>query len=608
MTCEQFPVSVGSFSSEYGFPYSTSNVIRNVCGIPSDVSYYGDNWYAASFRHYGKVYQQRPSFKAFPCLQNPKWFPYTDFMECIFSQPVMATSVKIYENFFPGSVKRILATNRYSNKQDHSEIRWQLLWQQDCQTESSPYHQYTLNKIEFPRTLIPVDTLRIEFDVSKSEYYSQIDSVKLIGEKYIEETNCCVVEDSEARISEDVQSVLQDEVSTTQTENKLLVCDDNFQTLSSVSATPPQGIDSLPSEIIMKILGFLNVDDLTRSSRINKVFHRLSRDPVLYTCLNLRPFYRVLFNHSLMNISKCSSAIQKLDLSWLGSNNQISTSTLCSFLRNVPNLSELRLSSCQMLASSVLETLAIYCSNLILLDISYCNNGLQLCVSWLTNLKKLKYLDVSHTLITTSELLCLLNKLENLEWLNLGSPTLIADQDAVINSITKNPCGLLKGIQLWNWDKLNFSCISQFLHVHGKAITELDLGFCLSVCSHSDILPNIAGACPNIMVLILTGHIETTDAGLIDLSKGCLMLEQLDLCGSKHITYPAMKTLIMACKSLTLLDVSYCFKLSVKDVVNLQKLSPNVSIKHVATFLSQSESDAVFNFEDERLYSNLDVF
>ena len=607
MACEQFPVSVGSFSSEYGSPYSTYNVIRNVCGIPSNMPSYGDNWDSAAFRHYGKVHLQRPSYKAFPCLLNPKWFPYTDFMECSFSNPVLATSVKIYESFFPGSVKRILATSRKLNRQDHSKMRWQLLWRQDCQIESSPYHQYNLNKIEFPKTLIPVDTIRIEFDVSKSEYYSQIDAVKLIGEKYIEETNCCVVENSEAIIAEDLQPVLKDGLSKTQTENKLLVCDDDYQTLSSVSATPPQGIDSLPSEIIMKILGFLNVDDLTRSSRINKVFHRLSRDPVLYTCLNLRPFYRVLFDHSLMNISKCCSAIQKLDLSWLGSNNQISTSTLCSFLRNVPNLCELRLSSCQMLASSVLETLAIYCSNLILLDISYCNNGLQLCVSWLTNLKKLKYLDVSHTLITTSELLCLLSKLENLEWLNLGSPTLIADQDAVINSITKNPCGLLKGIQLWNWDKLNFSCISQFLHLHGKAITELDLGFCIGVGSHSDLLPNIAGACPNIMVLILTGHNETTDAGLIDLSKGCLMLEQLDLCGSKHITYPAIKTLIMACKSLTLLDLSYCSKLSVKDVVNLQKLSSNVSIKHVATFVSQSEY-AVFNFDEERLYFNPDVF
>ncbi|KAL5264246.1 hypothetical protein ACHWQZ_G005365 [Mnemiopsis leidyi] len=599
MACEQFPVSVGSFSSEYGSPYSTSNVIRNVCGTPSKMSFYGDNWDSATFRHYGKAFYQRPSYKAFPCLLNPKWFPYTDFMECSFSIPVMATAVKIYENFFPGSVKRILATSQYLNRMDHSRRRWQVLWEQASQSESSTDHQYCLNLIEFPKTLTPVDTIRIELDASKSEYYPQIDAIKLIGEKYVKETNCNEVENIHVLLAVDSQSVFNVRMPL----EIPIEGHDMCHNTASVSIIQPHGIDSLPSEIIMKILGFLNVDDLTRSSRINKLFHRLSRDPVLYTCINLRPFYRVLFDQSILNISKCCSVIQKLDLSWLGSNNQISTSTLCSFLRNVPYLSELRLSACQMLASSVLETLAIYCSNLILLDISYCNNGLQLCVSWLTNLKKLKYLDVSHTLITTSELLCLLNRLKNLEWLNLGSPSLIADQDAVINSITKSPCGALRGIQLWNWDKLNFSCISQFLHFHGKTITELDLGFCLSVGLHSDILPNVACACPNIMVLILTAHNETTDAGLIDLSRGCLMLEQLDICGSKHITYPALKTLILACTNLSILDVSYCLKVSVKDVANLQKLSSTISIKDVATFASKSQ-DAVFNFDDDRLYLN----
>ena len=276
-------------------------------------------------------------------------------------------------------------------------------------------------------------------------------------------------------------------------------------------------------------------------------------------------------------------------MSWLGTNNQISTPALCHFLRSVPNLVELRISSCPIIASSVLETLAIYCSNLEFLDISNSINGLHLCVSWLTNLKHLRYLNLGHTLITTSELLCLLAKLRNLEWLLLGSPSLIADQDTVINLLTWNPCGVLKGIELWHWDKISFSCISQFLHCHGQNLVELDLGWCLNIGLH-DILPNIAGACPNLVVLILTAHHETTDAGLIDLSRGCLFLQQLDLLGSRNITYTGLHAVGMACHKLRLLDISYCSKVSVENVISLQMHFSNISIKHVETYLQKSKS------------------
>ena len=603
---EQFPVAVRNFSSEYGPPYSTNQVLKNVCGQPSDASYYGDNQYAAAFRRFGDLHLHHPSYLAFPCLMTPPWFPYTDFMECSFSQPVLAVAIHIYENFFPGSVKRILAT-RHSCKENKSFVKhWQVLWQYDENAENGKCFPFTyhIHVITFPKTVSPVDTIRIEFDFTKSEYYSQVEAVKLIGEKLVETMSCEPV----VNRSHDFENGVQQFPSGTISEFCIqypqgdVITKVSLPEMSVSSSVQSQGIDLLPSEILIKILGFLDIDDLSRASRINKLFYYLSKDPALYTCINLRPFYRFLVDQSLIYISKRCGALQKLDLSWLGSNNQISTPALCAFLRSVPNIIELRLSSCQMLASSVLETLAIYCSNLKLLDISYCTNGLHLCVSWLTNLKRLQYLNLTHTLITTSELLCLLDKLKNLEWLLLGSPSLIADQDAVISSITNTSCGALKGIQLWYWDKISFSCISQFLHCHGRNITELDLGWCLGIGVH-DILPNIAGACPNLVVLILTAHHETTDAGLIDLSKGCVLLEQLDILGSRNITYSALLTLVTACQNLIFLDVSYCSKLSVEDIANLQVFSSNISIKHVETYLHKSK--AFCSDESERSFIRL---
>ena len=604
MTYEQYPVAVRSFSSEYGPPYSSNQVLRNVCGQKSDASHFGDNQYAAAFRRYGDFHLHRPSYIAFPCLLSPKWFPYTDFMECSFSHPVLAVSVQISENFFPGSVRRILAARHGCIEDKGIAKQWQVLWQYNESAENSKCCSFAYHflVITFPKTLIPVDTIRIEFDFIESIYYYQLEAVKLIGEKYIERLDCDPLEHNSDAFGKRFE---QYKISHEITSKNLMkhTCDDVFEfdyssPIVSVSSDEFQGIDSLPSEILIKILGFLDIDDLSRATRINKLFYNLSKDPGLYTCINLRPFYRFLVDESIIHISKKCAALQKLDLSWLGSNNQISTPALCTFLRNVPNITEFRVSSCQMLASSVLETLAIYCSNLKLLDISYCSNGLHLCVSWLTNLKRLKYLDMAHTLITTSELLCLLDKMKNLEWLLLGSPSLIADQDAVISSITDNSCGPLKGIGLWYWDKISFSCISQFLYCHGRTLVQVDLGWCLNIGVH-DILPNVASACPNLVVLLLTAHHETTDAGLVDLSKGCLLLEQLDLLGSRNITLSSLQTLIMACENLSFLDVSYCAKLSIEDVANLQTLSSNISIKHVQTYLHESN---FFRDSDDRSF------
>lgn len=581
MIIEQYPVAVRNFSSEYGPPYSNLQVLKNVCGKPEETVQYGDNQFSAVFRKYGQWHSFYPSFLAYPKYQSLNYFPVSDFMECSFLQPVYASSICIQENFFPGFVSKIFGTKHYDSNSDsllyRSNNKWQMLWDRSTILEMDYFSLYKYNVciINISKTVSPIDILRIEFDFSLSEYHNQYEVVKLTGEPAYD-----LFEDDEKHdylLGTTGFSLSNDHKKYDAIDHSLLH-DVGFQ-----------GIVALPNEILIRILDYLDIDDLCRARRINKLFNQLAKDPSLYTSINLQPFCKVLYDDSILNISKNCSALQILDLSWIGPNNQISTSAICSFLRNIPNVVVLRLSSCQMLASSVLETIAIYCSNLQLLDISYCNNSLQLCVSWLTTLKMLKYIDFTHTLISTSELVVLLKKLNDLEWLFLGSPALIADQDCVINCLCNKPSGNLKGIDLWYWDKISYCTITQFLLIHGQSIVEINLGWCLGI-GITDILPFIASYCPNIKVLILTAHHETTDAGLISLSSSCPYLEQLDILGSRHITYIALEAVVNSCLHLTLLDVSYCNKISIDDVAHLKAIAPKISIKHVETYVQRAKT------------------
>ena len=573
---KQNPVSVRAFSSEYGASYSNSQVMKNVCGKPGDSSSFGDNQYAAAFSTYGKWAERVPSNKAYPRqLGTPPWFTATDFLECSFGTPVIAHSITLCQNFFPGSLCRILGTHH--GLELCNNPKWHTLWSKDDLPEKGKVcdvYEYSVFKTNLWKTSEPVDVVRLEFDFQKNEYFSQIEIIELVGEICTPGDGSCPLEiDHDDRVEEDLEDCVLFPVCVNEN-------DETFQTGTLY-------IDLLPSEILLKVLGFLAIDDLFRISRVNKLLHHLSQDTSLYVTMNMRPFYPLIVDQSLLYLAEKFTDIQSLELSWLGANNQLSTSSLCDLLRKTPNLIELRMSSCPMLASSVLETLAIYCSNLEMLDISYSNNGLQLSLSWLTTLKKLKFLDITHSLVLSSELLLLLKKLDSLEWLMLGSPALIADQNRIIEMLTQKSSRKLKGINLWYWDKLSFNSMTSFLVAFGRTLVEVNMGWCTSVAT-SDVLPVLGGTCPNLLLLALTAHHETTDTGLETFSQGCPLIEQLDLLGSRHISVSGLQTLLTSCPKLVSLDVSYCRRVSVEDIDELKKVFPTTSIKHVESYITRS--------------------
>lgn len=44
-------------------------------------------------------------------------------------------------------------------------------------------------------------------------------------------------------------------------------------------------------ETILKIFSFLDLQSLSRCAQVNKNFSRLSRDPTLYKCISLKPYW-----------------------------------------------------------------------------------------------------------------------------------------------------------------------------------------------------------------------------------------------------------------------------------------------------------------------------
>ena len=83
------------------------------------------------------------------------------------------------------------------------------------------------------------------------------------------------------------------------------------------------------------------------------------------------------------------------------------------------------------------------------------------------------------------------------------------------------------------------------------------------------------------MSLILCVRITDSElSALCDLEH----LSQLDVMGTRNVSYPAVKNLLERCDGLVLLDISYCEQLesSVEDLVQLKKDYPrcNVILSH----------------------------
>lgn len=121
-------------------------------------------------------------------------------------------------------------------------------------------------------------------------------------------------------------------------------------------------IFSLQDELIIKILRHLDLKSLCRMSRVNKHFNNLAQDPLLYTCLNLKPYWYIIDTTALHYLAFKCKYLQQLDLSWCDS---FSVPDLEKFLDACGNLlTHLQLNCCSCIDDFAILKISKICRNL----------------------------------------------------------------------------------------------------------------------------------------------------------------------------------------------------------------------------------------------------
>ncbi|XP_071642290.1 F-box/LRR-repeat protein 4-like isoform X2 [Temnothorax longispinosus] len=184
---------------------------------------------------------------------------------------------------------------------------------------------------------------------------------------------------------------------------------------------------ALPNEILLKIFKYLDVVTLCRMNEVNnRRFDSLSRDPLLYTRLNMRYISSDKYMCDIFcYITPRCKYLQQLDLT--GCNFDVND--FVNFLDNCGRrLTHLRLSNCndgECLNPVLLKTLET-CKNLKELDLS--DSGINdEGFSYLEGLNNLEHLNLSHTGITTERLCKILQNNQRIRQLSAGFEDFIDD-------------------------------------------------------------------------------------------------------------------------------------------------------------------------------------
>jgi F-box/leucine-rich repeat protein 4 len=116
---------------------------------------------------------------------------------------------------------------------------------------------------------------------------------------------------------------------------------------------------------VLKIFKNLDLKSLSRCSQVNRHFNSIAHDTLLYTSLNLKPYWYCVDTAVLNSfISRCQY-LQRLDISWCGNYNTIKSEDFIVFLQSSGStIIHLRLNCCHFVNDAVIEEIAQTCKNL----------------------------------------------------------------------------------------------------------------------------------------------------------------------------------------------------------------------------------------------------
>ncbi|XP_060830023.1 F-box/LRR-repeat protein 4 isoform X1 [Bombus pascuorum] len=644
---EQFVKDVCDFSSQYGSNISISYTAYNIAGNPSKFPDYGDFPQAFVMRTYGQWWDRAPSRLMDYMPQNNIDVTSQDYIDLEYYQEVYPIRVSIYETYNPGSVIGIWAQN--------SEGKWYQLWNGFPQVVPhkprifSPYLQLCNFKTKM---------IRLEFNHSLLDYYTELDAVLLIGTSelivpnnlhnqnlndlskelgYLKQSDDdiynltpdylkanqdltvlkktlsehCKLFKSKgidniskgklvSKIGQHYQSVppieeafkslqqfLQEDFPKLIRDihhsipNTLNEQDNSLKERFSVASTdfenqPCGTFSALPDETVLKILKNLDLRSLCCLCRVNKHFNNIARDALLYTSLNLKPYWHCLDTSALNSLAPRCHYLQQLDLSWCGNYNMIKYQDFINFLHISGSvLTHLRLNCCQFVNDAIIFEISKLCKNLKELCLCNCMGVTNEGFSKLENLKFLERLELYRTTIETSTLCSILKKNTQMRHLNLAGMHDRLNIDEVAVELG-NSCPYLESVDFWKAQTLTPYGVRALSHC--TKLREVDFGWCGGMGAPGDSLRALLFSCRYLEKVFLAALRGLTDRDLEPLLL-CQRLQQLDLLGARSLTPDICYGILLFCPKLEMIDLSFCEGINDFIVQEWRQQYPHVSIK-----------------------------
>ncbi|XP_071446527.1 F-box/LRR-repeat protein 4 [Hetaerina americana] len=574
---EQYADKVLDFSSHYGSEKSVSYTAYNLTGKPSKYPDYGDFPQTFVMRTYGRWWDEAPS-------GTKKFMPQTygkidgrDFVDLFFEEPVYPWNVHIFETYNPGSVVRIWALSTVGS--------WHILWEGEPQIVGHT-----------PRIFSPIEKafnfmtkiIKLEFDQSHHDYYPEIDAVLLVGTRELlalsdgvdelstgkslmhKILNLKMNEIPQGDLSSNFSSFLQDDFP------KILKDSEESFSTSRVHMAD-DAFRALPHETMLKIFGYLDLKSLCRCSQVSTHFHNASMDPFLYIEISFKPYWNCVTDKALKSLESRFHLIQKLDMSWCGNYMKISPDAFVEFIGNCGrNLTCLRLNCCKFVNNLCLKKTSEVCKNLRELSLRNCVGIDDKGFSHLASLSTLSHLDFYRSPIQLIPLVEILKASPHLKHLNLGSCDSITSMDEVAVALSLHNKEL-SSIDFWKGYSLTNFGLQALSEC--KMLEEVDFGWCFGIGMPGESLRNLASNCPHLQKIFLAAVRGVSDMDINAFLQNCPEIQQLDLLGAWEITPDICLQLLMHCKKLRLLDVSFCDKIENSHIDYWKKSFPHVSLK-----------------------------
>lgn len=444
----------------------------------------------------------------------------------------------------------------------------------------------------------PTDTIRLEFNQTHLDYYTELDAVCLEGSR-------CH--------SEDFQRLQYDCVASAASQNhvKLSHTDSHsqyyVQTGASVSAREclsPMDIlsrglarlhvqngltaaldisdngyfDLLPDEVVQLIVSYLDLVSLCRLSSVSHLFYTHCYDPMQYVELNLQPYWPKVTDSTLNGLHTRCCRMQRFNLSWCGSYDFLTSSCASKFFRVCGlQLTCLRMACCRFVDGPLLASVANNCPNLEELDLQCCRHIESFHFVQLSKLTKLQTLNLYRTVVDLHSLLAIVRSCSRLLHLNLGSCNAVGSYDEFAVELAKH-CFNLRALNVWRAKGLSDIGLGAIAD-NCRELEELDAGWCSDLQSGSACFVRLTQSCRRLKKLFLTANRTVCDTDLEAIASCCPLMEQLDILGTREVSPSAVYRVLECCHRLRLFDLSFCAGVDTASITSWREQFPHVQIK-----------------------------